>query len=386
LLTTSPAHSGDERQAYRLDTGDVVEIEVFGNQDFKRRSTVNVDGEIAFPYLPALQAAGLSLAELQASVTGRLVESAVLQNPQVTVEIVEHRPFYVSGDVARPGAIPFRKGLTVRHAVVLAGGYDALRFRAENPLMLAPDLRSKHQALLIDLARTGIKIAAAEAELADHDDFEAPARSADLPVVKQIAEAERRSLRQRMDEWGKQNEYQKGRIEAMESQVANLTASLQHQSDAVKAQAGAADRASISAAKGVTALNRVDEEKRALSQIKTQEVDIRQRLAAANAELAAGKRNKDRQTEERRSALTRAIEDLTVEREKTALDIQACAEKLLYAGAVKAQIDHSASVEVSIYRIVNGARTTVRGDVDTEVQPGDVVDVSIDPEMATAAR
>jgi polysaccharide export outer membrane protein len=109
--------------------------------EFKRRATVNVDGEVAIPFVGALQAAGLSLAELRASIGASLIRMGAMQNPQVTVEMAEHRPFYISGDVSRPGAIAYRKGLTVRHAIALSGGFDALRFRSENPLMAAPDLR-----------------------------------------------------------------------------------------------------------------------------------------------------------------------------------------------------------------------------------------------------
>ena len=156
---------------------------------------------------------------------------------------------------------------------------------------------------------------------------------------------------------------------------------LRQQDDAAKYQAAAIERTSGGASRGLTALDRVDEERRGLAQIAAQETDARARLAEANAELAAAVRDLDRMRDERQERLNKEAEALAVEREKISLQVKASAEKLLYAGAIKAQLHHSAGLRIAIHRISGGVRTTIQGDEDSEILPDDVVDVQIDPEQ-----
>ncbi|MFC6746256.1 polysaccharide biosynthesis/export family protein [Methylobacterium persicinum] len=138
LAAVALCAAGPARATYRLGPGDVVEVSVLGVQDYRRRVTVDVDGAVALPLVGEIPAEGLAVGDLRRRITEGLVAGRALKNPDVTVELVEYRPFYVSGDVARPGAIPYRPGLTARVAVALAGGYDALRFRSENPCSWPP--------------------------------------------------------------------------------------------------------------------------------------------------------------------------------------------------------------------------------------------------------
>src|SRR5262245_52729325 len=75
------------RAEYRLDSGDVVEVSVFGVADFKRRTTVNVDGDISLPLLGDVRATGLTLAELRTKVKSGLMANNIIRNPDVTADL-----------------------------------------------------------------------------------------------------------------------------------------------------------------------------------------------------------------------------------------------------------------------------------------------------------
>ena len=124
LVVVACLWRADAHAQYRLDSGDVVEVSVFGVQDFKRRTAINVDGDISLPLLGDIRAAGLTLAELRTKLRESLAKSNIIRSPDVTAEIVEHRPFYVNGNVAKPGAHAYQPSLTVRHAVAIAGGFS----------------------------------------------------------------------------------------------------------------------------------------------------------------------------------------------------------------------------------------------------------------------
>jgi polysaccharide export outer membrane protein len=374
--------------AYRLDTGDIIDVDIYGIAEFKRRATVNVDGDLALPFIGALHVSGLSLAELRHSIATQLMQLQVIQNPQVTVEIAEHRPFYISGDVSRPGAIPYRKGLAVRHAIALAGGFDVLHFRTDNPLMVTPELRARQQAQWLDLVKIEARAASIEAELADRTSFDLPAAA--IPpyvapsVVTEIVLAEQRALKARLQEWTMRVTFQQDRIRQIKDNVADLSFGLQQQSEALTYQATAVERVADNVAKGITPVNRGAEERRGLAQIKSQEIENRSKLSQAQAEFATAEREFDRMKGERVSDLNRAFEEVTIAREKVRLDLKATQEKLLYAGAAKAQMGRAATPDILIYRVVEGVTTAIAADPDTEIHPGDLLDVMINHQAASA--
>ena len=53
----------------------------------------------------------------------------------MTVEVANFRPFYILGEVAKPGEYPFKGGLNVLSALALAGGstYRASPFERHDP-------------------------------------------------------------------------------------------------------------------------------------------------------------------------------------------------------------------------------------------------------------
>src|SRR3546814_18555875 len=57
-----------------------------------------------------------------------LLDQQILRSPSVNVQVTKYRPFYIMGEVAKPGEYPYRPGMTVLTAVSTAGGYT---FRAD---------------------------------------------------------------------------------------------------------------------------------------------------------------------------------------------------------------------------------------------------------------
>ena len=64
---------------------------------------------------------GLSVPEVEALVTSTL-RDGYLRHPAVAVALKEYRLHFVHGEVHKPGGYPYREGLTVEKAIVLAGG------------------------------------------------------------------------------------------------------------------------------------------------------------------------------------------------------------------------------------------------------------------------
>jgi protein involved in polysaccharide export with SLBB domain len=46
-----------------------------------------------------------------------------LISPSVSVTVIQYRPFFIDGEVKKPGGYPYQPGLSVDKASALAGGY-----------------------------------------------------------------------------------------------------------------------------------------------------------------------------------------------------------------------------------------------------------------------
>jgi protein involved in polysaccharide export with SLBB domain len=109
---------------YRLGSGDVITIEVLGEDDLKReRIRLSDAATISYPILGEIRLSGKTVGELERIIRDGL-RGRYLVNPQVTVTINEYRNFYINGQIKRPGGYPYVPGLTVIKAVSIAGGFS----------------------------------------------------------------------------------------------------------------------------------------------------------------------------------------------------------------------------------------------------------------------
>jgi protein involved in polysaccharide export with SLBB domain len=111
------------REGYRIGPNDIIRIQVFGEDDLTVESKVSGDGKINYPLLGMIRVDGRTIEEVQKELTGRLAAGYV-RAPKVSVSIVQHRNFYVSGEVKAPGGYPYQEGLTIQKALSLAGGFS----------------------------------------------------------------------------------------------------------------------------------------------------------------------------------------------------------------------------------------------------------------------
>ncbi|MDA8259686.1 MAG: polysaccharide export protein EpsE [Betaproteobacteria bacterium] len=122
LLVAAPAWSADND--YRMGTGDVVRITVYGNPDLATEARVGEDGGITFPLIGAVKAAGQTPAAAEKEISTRLAKGGFIVDPNVNLNIVQYRGQQISvlGRVNRPGKYVLEKVSRVTDALALAGG------------------------------------------------------------------------------------------------------------------------------------------------------------------------------------------------------------------------------------------------------------------------
>ena len=108
--------------SYRLGSGDRVRVVVFRHEDLSGEFALDGAGNFAMPLVGEVQAYGLTTRELEQRIATKL-QDGYLVDPQVSVEVLNYRPFYILGEVRQPGSYQFVNGMTVLNAVALAGGF-----------------------------------------------------------------------------------------------------------------------------------------------------------------------------------------------------------------------------------------------------------------------
>ena len=124
-ITDNPSDvNGAPSDPYIIGTGDILEIVTWKEPDFSREEViVRLDGNISFPLIDDIAAAGRTPTQLKLEIQKRL--SAFVAEPNVTVTIrnAGSKRFYILGEVVNTGEYPLTKKLTVLQAFALAGGF-----------------------------------------------------------------------------------------------------------------------------------------------------------------------------------------------------------------------------------------------------------------------
>jgi polysaccharide export outer membrane protein len=115
------ANSGEAE--YKIGPQDVLRIDVWKESEITRTVPVRPDGKISLPLLNDVQAAGLTPNQLSAAISEGLKK--FINDPQVTVSVneINSRRVFVTGEVVHAGAFPLLPNMTVLQALSSTGGF-----------------------------------------------------------------------------------------------------------------------------------------------------------------------------------------------------------------------------------------------------------------------
>ena len=132
-------------QSYLIKPGDTLEITVLEDPSLNRQTLVLPDGRISVPLAGPVQAAGLSIEQVQANLA-RALQGNFAATPNVYISLAGLAPqgggpvaprtidIYVLGEVAKPGAFTVEKGTNILQLMAIVGGPS--RFAATKRIQL----------------------------------------------------------------------------------------------------------------------------------------------------------------------------------------------------------------------------------------------------------
>ncbi|MCI5212708.1 MAG: polysaccharide export protein [Candidatus Electrothrix sp. ATG2] len=106
----------------KLASGDILKINVWGQQALDKEVTLDATGNIYYPFIGKIKAAGLTIEELQAEMKEKLSRYYTTPDLTISPQDLAGQQFYVLGEVSKPGNFPIKAQTTILQAVSSAGG------------------------------------------------------------------------------------------------------------------------------------------------------------------------------------------------------------------------------------------------------------------------
>ena len=122
IATLALSFSITHAELYTLGPGDTISINVFQEPELSVESKISTNGTIDYPLIGELKIKGLTLPETE-NLLDKKLRGDYLIDPQISVSIISHRPFFVTGAVRSPGGYEYQPGMSVRQAVAVAGDF-----------------------------------------------------------------------------------------------------------------------------------------------------------------------------------------------------------------------------------------------------------------------
>ncbi len=383
-------------QAYRLSAGDVLQLTVVGFPDLKQRTPINVDGDIMLPLVGTLRAAGQTMNDLSALVKARFANkvmqqrgpdgravSIVVAPDEVTIDIVEYRPVYLRGDVSKPGEQPFRPGMSLRQAVAVSGGYDLVRLRTGNPMQEASQLRGEAASLWNEILRQHATVWRLRAEMGEEaaPDKSAFEKSPLAPAMVESAfKTEAAQLASRRAEREREIGYLTAVINQSDRRIALLSEQQKNEEEGSKQDVEDFERVSKLFEKGNTSITRFSDSRRSMLLSATRILQTSAAIAQVEREREELRKLLANVDDKRKIDALKDLQDADTKLQQAKAKLSAAQEQLLFSSKMRAQLGMGGApnVELVITRQTEKGRERLLAQEDTELWPGDSIEVALD--------
>jgi polysaccharide export outer membrane protein len=384
------------RAEYRLQGGDVVEISVSGVPELRQRAPVQLDGSITFPVIGTFMVEGVEFSEIRGKIQSAVATkifrmrtadgrelSRMFERDEVAATIVEYRPVFVSGDVTRPGEQAFRPHMTVRQALASAGGFSALA-RANATSFDAANLRSEYITVWLSLAREHARVWRIKTQLGENIELDQNAiPPAPVPdaTISQIVNLEIEYRTASSSDHERQKDFLRRSIEQADKQALVLSEQKQNEEEGVQADDKELQKARAAFGNGSLPSFRVAEFRRAVLYSSTRQLQTTNQLMQVKRSRAEFARELEKIDDQRQIRLLAELQDATVKLAGERAKLRSAEEKLQLAGLRPPRSSDGASkADITLFRSGMNGKDRLTADADTELQPGDVIEVALRPE------
>jgi polysaccharide export outer membrane protein len=349
--------STQTKAEYRVNVGDVLEVEVAGVPELRHRAPVQMDGNISLPLVGMLPVAGLPLPQIRAKVGAALASKVfrqrtdgrevvvVIDADEVTTVVAEYRPIYVNGDVSKPGEYPYRPATTARQVIAVAGCYDIMHIRMNNPYLASADLRSEYASLWTEFAKEQAHMWRIKNELGDGSQI-SPRVLGDVPIAQsalsEIVNAETEYLKTKQSDYQREKAFLQRGVRQGDDEVRVLSEQQKNEEQGFQSDLEELQKVGDLFGKGALISPRVTDARRAVLLSSTRKLQTTAQLMQVKKQQDELTRKLEKLDDQRRLDLLRELQDTSVKLNEIREKLQSVGEKLQYTAMVRSQLARGA--------------------------------------------
>jgi polysaccharide export outer membrane protein len=378
---------------YRVEAGDVIEVEVSGIPSYRYRVKVQLDGSVSLPVAGSIAIAGSSPGELRLKMVAALASRVVrqigpdgLERPysiepgEISANVVEYRPIYVSGDVLRPGEQPFRPGITARQAISSAGGGGApvrqMGLASDAAQREALELQASITSLWTNLAKEVARIWRLRTQLGGKERLDDTFfRDIALPrdVIADIISIEQSHLQLSNEDHEHAKSHLTRAMAQSDEHVEVLTAQAEREEKIVAADNEDLKRLTGLFADGNAALPRLADARRIVLLSSARFLQTRSQLIQVKKERADHARELQRIDDQRKIRLLQEVQDAKARAAGLRGSLKGHFDRIRYAQG--SSLQSLSEPSLTVFRRMASGETRMPVTPAFALEPGDVVEV-----------
>lgn len=364
-----------------------ISIKMHKYRELTGEYRINADQTVSVPALGRIQVRNMTAADLEHLIVEKM-KRITGNSVNVSVEVAEYNPVFVSGYVHTAGAIPWTHGMTVLQAQALAGGLYRPRGESlsdSDPDVVRIKVVSEIRRATQDLKRTLASHARAFAERDKLAQIEVPGRLVELvgsAEAKALIDVQTKQLQLRRDIVAAEQ----GRLVEASALAAEQLAKLREQQQLMRKQidmrAEQLELLKGARIKGAITKERLLQVEALVADLQEKSTNIVVAIARIQSSLVDVKRDSERLIEDRQLAIGKEISDLERDAARMEIGLSAAREQytkitLIKYENVSEKGEKNPVVRYEITRRKDGEPHTIFADRFTLLRPGDIVVVSI---------
>lgn len=379
--------SADDSVSVRVLSWDQVEGEAIDWSALSGTYRVRSDGQLDLPLIEPLEAGGRTTAAIGNDISAALAaELALSEPPDATVTLEGYRRVIVGGLVETPGEVDFTSGMTVRHAIALAGGRQETLLRGTGAYRQMVNAQGSLRLLLLEERRLRARLARLRAERRGADDITPPDELSG-PMAQHLLNEQAEIMQRRSDRTASERAALQNRITLLESEIE----ALERRSVALDRQLELAQEARQSvvslADEGLAVNTRVLNSERTLALVQNQVLETSTAILRARLDLGSTERELSELQFERSSEV---IEEMLATEARLAEVEQRIATTTqlvdidgMRIATIMSEDPGAGPRPEPAYRIYRADGREISAEPDTPLEPGDLVELVM-PEESPA--
>ncbi|WP_306256564.1 polysaccharide biosynthesis/export family protein [Pararhizobium sp. IMCC21322] len=344
---------------------------------------VGASGKLTLPFVGSVPAIGKTTEEVAGTIGSKLKNVlGLVDKAEASVEVIEHRPFFISGEVKASGRYPYSPGLTVQRAIAIAGGGSQLATTGSRASRDAISATGNIGILRDQLVRLLVQRARVNAETNKTDIVVPVIRGAPSNFISSLVEDEtvimvsrQRKIDQELSALDSLQSLLEREIDTLRQKMVSIESQMESVS---KERKGMEELAK----KGLVNNTRLFQAERNSVDVEGKALDLTTAILRAQQEI--GKANQSRISflsgREAELALERQKLDSQIGEIERKIDMQQglLAEAAAFSSTTDAALgDEGLVLTYKITRDMEGGLKELTVDKNAPVQPGDVVVVEL---------